>query len=164
MGFGVYIASTQVYGIPFWWVFRVIPLSGVTSPGTFDDSINPISPTQIGEHETVIVTDATTRQPIEGVNLTVYYGGETVFSTSTNSQGTASFSYAGSPTIIDLAKVGYTSRMEVLPNAPEQWVNGTYWSALWGGLGFVVSVVGLALQLKVIRHPAERTRRKRRGS
>ena len=161
VGFVVYLGSTQAYGIPIWWVFRGIIPQSVVQPDVLLVTINPISPSQIGENELATVKDASTGQPLQGVNLTVYFGGGAVFSTSTDSQGVASFSYAGSPTIIDFAKSGYSSKMEVIPDAPEQWVNGSNWSAVWASLSFAVSAVGLALQLKVMQHPKGRKVRTR---
>ncbi len=162
VGLGVFFATTQIYGIPIWWVFHGVTLSEVSVTGTLNVNISPNNPTQLGEHEAVVVVDASTQQPLEGVSLTVYYGGGPVFSTSTNAQGQAGFSFAGSPTIVDLERSGYSSVMSVLPNAPEQWVNGTYISALTGTFTGLVSLAGLLLQWRTRQHPSKRPRRSKR--
>jgi hypothetical protein len=160
IGSGVFfLAATQVYSIPTWWLASFMhPESVLPAPGTFVVVVSPSNPSQLGQQETATVTDSSTQTPIEGANLTVFYGGGPVFSTSTNSRGIAVFSYAGSPTVISFEKSGYTSQMAVLPNAPEQWVNGIDLSAAAGAFSGLVSLAGLILQWRVRQSPRKQSR------
>jgi hypothetical protein len=162
--FSVYVTSTQLYGIPIWWALHLIPNSVVSGTDTMAVTISPINPVQVGQPETVTVIDASTRTPLQGVNVSVSLGeGPPILSTSTNSHGQASFSYGGSPTIISFSKNGYNQVNAVLPSEPAQWVSGNDMSVLWGAIGSVPAWVGLLLQLRPKRHNESRRRVKRKS-
>jgi hypothetical protein len=162
LGLVVFIGLTQAYGIPFWWLFSsIIPLSEV-QPAMMTITVSPDNPSNLGQQEVVSVQDSGTRQPIAGVNVTIYYGGTSVFEVQTDRAGRATFSYAGSPTIIRLEKSGYTPMMRVLPNAPEQWVNGSYYSLGGGVFAGIMPLVVLLLQRTLDRKsPAKREKKHR---
>lgn len=145
---GVYVSSTQAYGIPLWFVLHFFLLSTVPSPGTMAVTISPANPTQVGEPEEATVIDTSTQMPLQGVNLTISLGeGPPVSTTTTNLQGQAHFSYGGSPTIVSFQKDGYNKVNAVLPSEPAQWTSGQSMSALWGLLGSVPAWAGLILEL-----------------
>lgn len=150
VGFLVFVASTQVFGIPLWWVFRnLVPLSSVQLESRFDITINPEAPMNIGDSVLVTVLNASDQMPVEGAKVSLRKDGEHIFDYYTNASGQSLAEYVGEVTIIEVSKTDFETVLEAIPHAPANWVRDQYTSIVAGIIGGVVtSVTTYMLQSK----------------
>jgi len=108
VGFLVFIASTQILGLPLWWVFRnLVPLSGIPSPESeFDVTVNPEAPMNIGDGVMVTVRNASDKMPVENAKISVNKNGDHIHDYYTNSSGQTLIEYVGEVTVIKVSKTG----------------------------------------------------------
>jgi hypothetical protein len=159
VGSGVFLATTQVYGVPLWWLFSDVHSLSVAQLPPISAQITPQNPGILGQQENVLVLDFSTGAPLSEANITVFYDGAIVLTESSNSTGQAIFRYAGSPTIINIQASGYTQAMYVVPNAPQQWVYAKYVS---DGTGFASSLAA-PLALFLVQRWLDRNKTKRKS-
>lgn len=150
VGFIVFMASTQVLGIPLWWVTRnFIPLSIVPLESTFDITVNPEAPTKIGDSVLVTVLNASDKMPVEGAKVSIRKNGDHIHDYYTNASGQALVEYVGEVTIIEVSKTDFETVLEAIPHAPAKWVRDQYTSMVVGIIsGVAPSVITYLLQNK----------------
>lgn len=140
IGFFAFLASTQVLGIPLWWVFRgLVPLSIVELEFRFNISINPEAPRNIGESVLVTVLNASNQMPVEGAKVSLRKNGDHIHDYYTNATGQTLVEYVGEVTIIEVSKTGFKTVIEAIPNAPAKWVRDQNISL---GIGVISAIVG----------------------
>ena len=158
-----FVVGVIYFGIPSWWLFNLQPYS-VIQVGVMKDRINPIDPTQLGQRETITVL-ASNNSAIADANVTVVYDGHVDLNFATNSSGQGTFTYLGEPTIIKVDAAGYTSINDVVPHAPEPWVqekNTTYLVGSLSALGsFSAAFVSLYGLMSNRKTPQSVRRRKK---
>lgn len=139
--FLVFIASTQILGIPLWWVGRnLVPLSGIPYPESkFDVTINPEAPMTIGDSVMVIVRNASDKMPVENAKISVNKDGDHIHDYYSNSSGQARITYVGEVTVIKVSKTDFKTLVEAIPHSPAKWVRDEYWSM---GIGIISGIVG----------------------
>lgn len=148
--FLVFMASTQVLGIPLWWVTRnFVPLSIVPLESTFDITVNPEAPTTIGDSVLVTVLNASDKMPVEGAKVSIRKNGDHIHDYYTNASGQALVEYVGEVTIIEVSKTDFETVLEAIPHAPAKWVRDQYTSMVVGIIsGVAPSVITYLLQNK----------------
>ena len=154
VGLIVFMASTQVLGIPLWWVTRnFVPLSIVPLESTFDITVNPEAPTTIGDSVLVTVLNASDKMPVEGGKVSIRKNGDHIHDYYTNASGQALVEYVGEVTIIKVGKTDFETVLEAIPHAPARWV-GDQNTAMAIGIGSAVagSVTSYMLQTKRKTH------------
>lgn len=140
VGFLVFVASTQVWGIPLWWVFRnLVPLSGVQLESRFDITINPEAPMNIGDSVLVTVLNASDQMPVEGAKVSLRKDGDHILDYYTNASGQVRVEYVGEVTVIEVSKTDFKTGLEAIPHAPAKWVRDQNTSMV---IGIVSAVVG----------------------
>lgn len=149
VGFFVFMASTQVLGIPLWWVLRGVPLSTVPLESRFNITINPETPTNIGDSVLVTVLNASDQMPVEGAKVSLRKDGDHIFDYYTNVSGQVLVEYVGEITIIEVSKTDFKTVLEAIPHAPARWVRDQYTSMVVGIIsGVATSVTTYLLQNK----------------
>ena len=161
IGFIAFIASTQVLGIPLWWIFRnFAPLSTVPLESRFDVTINPEAPINIGDDVLVTVLNASDKMPVEGVKVSLQKDGEHIYDYYTNTSGKVIVEYVGEVTIIEVSKTDFKTVLEAIPHAPDKWVRDQYTAMIIGVVSAVVgSVTTYVLQSKKTLKPSARHNR-----
>lgn len=149
VGFLAFVASTQVLGIPLWWVLRGVPLSIVQPESRFNVTISPETPMNIGDSVLVTVLNASDQMPVEGAKVSSRKNGDHIHDYYTNASGQALVEYVGEVTIIEVSKTDFKTVLEAIPHAPAKWVRDQYTSIVAGIIGGVVtSVTTYMLQSK----------------
>ena len=122
--FVLYIVSTQILGIPLWWISRrMVPFSLLPEPiSRFNVTITPVAPTTIGEKVLVIVLNASDQAPVEGAMISLGKNGDHIHDYYTNANGQAEVEYVGEVTIIQVNKTDFKTVLEAIPEAPAKWV------------------------------------------
>ncbi|MCK4222871.1 hypothetical protein KAX01_01115, partial [Candidatus Bathyarchaeota archaeon] len=83
-----FIVSTQILGIPLWWVTRgIVPLSGVQLYSRFEVSITPEAPRNIGDNVLVTVLNVSDKMPVEGAKVSLGKNGDHIHDYYTNASG-----------------------------------------------------------------------------
>lgn len=149
VGFFVFMASTQVLGIPLWWVLRGVPLSTVPLESRFNITINPEAPTNIGDSVLVTVLNASDQMSVEGAKVSLRKNGDHIHDYYTNASGQVLVEYVGEVTIIEVSKTDFKTVIEAIPHAPAKWV-GDQNNSIVGAIvsGVVGSVTMYILQSK----------------
>lgn len=150
VGFLVFVASTQVLGIPLWWVFRnLVPLSTVQPESRFDITINPEAPTNIGDSILITVLNASDQMPVEGAKVSLRKDGDHIHDYYTNVSGQVRVEYVGEVTVIEVSKTDFKTSLEAIPHAPARWVRDQTTSMIIGVISAVAgSVTTYILQNK----------------
>jgi len=150
VGFFVFMASTQVLGIPLWWLSQnFVPLSIVPLESRFDITVNPEAPTNIGDSVLVTVLNASDQMPVEGAKVSIRKNGDHIHDYYTNASGQALVEYVGEVTIIKVSKTDFETVLEAIPHAPAKWVrdqNNSIVGAIISGV--IASVTTYTLQSK----------------
>ncbi len=132
----VFLVSTQIFGIPLWWVFRgMVPLSIIQFESKFDVTINPEAPMNIGDKVTVTVRNASNNAPVANAKVSVKKDGTYIFDYYTDSNGQTDIEYVGEVTVIEVSKQGFKTLMEAIPHAPDKWVREQNYSIASGVIG-----------------------------
>jgi hypothetical protein len=140
IGFLAFIASTQVLGVPLWWIFRnSVPFSVTPLESRFDVTINPEAPINIGDDVLVTVLNASDKMPVEEAKVSLQKDGEHIYDYYTNASGKVIVEYVGEVTIIEVSKTDFKTVLEAIPHAPDKWVRDQYTSM---GIGIISAVIG----------------------
>jgi hypothetical protein len=161
LGFLVFIASTQVLGVPLWWISRnFLPFSVAPLESRFDVTINPEAPINIGDDVLVTVLNASDKMPVEGAKVSLSKDGELIHDYYTNASGEVLVEYVGEVTIIEVSKTDFKTVLEAIPHAPDKWVRDQYTAMIIGVVSAVVgSVTTYVLQSKKTLKPSARHNR-----
>ncbi len=160
--FIIFIVTTQIFGIPLWWVFRgVVPLSGVPMESEFNILISPDAPKNIGDSVLVIVFNASDQMPVEGAKVSLRKDGTHIFDYYTNIDGQTTIEYVGEVTIIEVSKSDFKSSLEAIPDSPEPWVSGMLIAMLVAIVGGVA--VSLTTYMLPIKRDAKTDKRPRKS-
>lgn len=153
----VFIVVTQLLGIPFWWLFAGVELSGIAPLNSkFDVTVNPESPFNIGDSVLVTVKNVTDQMPVENAQVSIKRDADLIMSYHTDNNGQTTVEYVGEVTIIEVSKDGFDSQIQALPHAPDKWVIDRYWSIISG----IIS--GVAVFFITYRFQNKSTKRKRK--
>lgn len=150
LGFCVFLASTQILGIPWWWVSRgLFPLETMPLESTFVVTFDPKAPSEIGDSVLVKVVNASSKLPVEGVTVSLRKNGDNIHDYYTNASGEAVVEYVGDVTIIEISKTDFKTVLEAIPRSPAIWVRDQYGALLIGVTSAVIgSVTTYMLQTK----------------
>lgn len=158
LGFLVFIASTQVLGVPLWWIFRnFVPFSVTPLESRFDVTINPEAPINIGDDVLVTVLNASDKMPVEDAMISLQKDGNHIHDYYTNASGEALIEYVGEVTIIEVSKTDFKTVLEAIPHAPDKWVRDQYTAMI---IGVVSAVVGSVTTYLLQSNKNTKTKRK----
>ena len=158
----VFIVTTQIFGIPLWWVFRGLTTMSIAPIETeFNILITPEAPTNIGDSVLVTILNASDQMPVEGAKLSLRKDGTHLFDYYTNIDGQTTIEYVGEVTIIAVSKSDFKTSIEAIPDAPEPWVRNMFISML---VSIVINVVGgLTVYMLTIKRDTNSDKRTRKS-
>lgn len=120
---GVPIIFSLVTDVPLSFLFPLRTLSIFSNQGAMTVKPNATAPQNVGDFILVTVLDAGNKTPIVGASVKIIFNGYSYYNTTTSFDGTATFPYAGTTTIVYVSKDGYQDADPIpLPQVPESWV------------------------------------------
>jgi len=148
----IFILSTQILGVPLWWVFRgIVRLSIIRIEDEFKLTVSPES-ASVGDSVLVTVRNATDNSLVENAKISLYKNGDHIYDYYTDSRGQVEVEYVGEVTIIEVSKTGFKTEMQAIPESPTSWMNRELWS-------FISAVISGSV-VAVFTHILQRRRKK----
>jgi hypothetical protein len=142
VGFITFVISTQISGVPLWWVFRgLVPLSVVETESRFKLIVSPETPMEAGDDVLVTVRNASDQMPVEGAKVSLLKNGDHIHDYYTNASGQVIVEYVGEVTIIEISKTGFKTMLEAIPQSPIKWVIDHYISIGIGAISGFASAI-----------------------
>ena len=139
--FLAFIISTQILGVPLWWVLRKLALFSIFQPESRFEIIINTTPTDIGDEVLVTVLNATNHMPVQGAKVSLRKDGIYIHDYYTNASGQVLVEYLGEVTIIEVSKTGFKTKVEAIPPNPPKWVRNLIISVVTGVVSAVVGSV-----------------------
>ncbi len=136
----IFVITTQLLGVPFWWIFSGLKTLSIDPPpeSEFSISFTPKTPETIGDEVLVTVCNSSDKIPVKNAKVLLQKDGAHIFDYYTDIDGQTIVEYVGDVSIIQVSKSNFTTVLQAIPNAPEKWVNSSIISLLIAVVGAIV--------------------------